>query len=155
MYPTDLLVLLVEIQVSHDVKVLGSKIKDTYVQHVLQALDPSPGDVLAVVEKSVLQGADLLMEIVPALTDVLTETLADKCVEVSFCADFDLLAGCHHSLPKILYPLHPNFLAQNAVLICHRCFLKIYFEDFYFIDMIHGFDENNRLPPFVMRSNAV
>lgn len=68
--------------VSHDVKVLGLKIKESYVQHVLQALVPSTGDVLTVVERSILQGADLLMEIIPALTDVLTETLADKCVEV-------------------------------------------------------------------------
>ncbi|CAM6106737.1 unnamed protein product [Calypogeia fissa] len=68
--------------VTHDVKLLGSKIKGSYVHDVLRALDPSPGEVLTVVEKSIAQGADLLMEVVPALTDVLTETLADKCVEV-------------------------------------------------------------------------
>lgn len=81
--PTYLPVSLAEMQVSHDVKLLGSKIKGSYVQHALDALDPSPGELLTVVEKSILQGADLLMELVPAVTDVLTETLADKCVEVS------------------------------------------------------------------------
>ncbi|KAG6547153.1 hypothetical protein Mapa_011405 [Marchantia paleacea] len=69
------------ILVGHDVKVLAQKIKGPHLQHVEAALTPSPPEVIVLVKQSIFQAADLLLEIVPALTDVLTEALADKCAE--------------------------------------------------------------------------
>ncbi|BBN16902.1 conserved oligomeric Golgi complex subunit 2 [Marchantia polymorpha subsp. ruderalis] len=69
------------ILVGHDVKLLAQKIKGPHLQHVEAALTPSAPEVFALVKQSIFQAADLLLELVPALTDVLTEALADKCAE--------------------------------------------------------------------------
>ncbi|KAL2613354.1 hypothetical protein R1flu_025046 [Riccia fluitans] len=69
------------ILVSHDLKLLDKKIKGLLLQNVEAALAPSSHEIISIVKQSICQGADLLLDIIPALTDVLTEAVADKCVE--------------------------------------------------------------------------
>ncbi len=72
------------VQVRHDVELLVGMVKGSYMDHVLPLLSGNNSEeVCEVVRQSLLQGAEALLAIVPALSDVLTEALTEKCVEVS------------------------------------------------------------------------
>lgn len=58
-------------------------IKSSYTEDVLAQLSGSAEDVMVVVRESLSLGSESLLTLVPALSDVLTEALTDKCVEVS------------------------------------------------------------------------
>jgi len=72
------------VQVRHDVELLVGMVIGSYMDHVLPLLSGNNSEeVCEVVRQSLLQGAEALLAIVPALSDVLTEALTEKCVEVS------------------------------------------------------------------------
>ncbi len=72
------------VQMRHDVELLVGMVKGSYMDHVLPLLSGNNSEeVCEVVRQSLLQGAEALLAIVPALSDVLTEALTEKCVEVS------------------------------------------------------------------------
>ncbi|KAG0568570.1 hypothetical protein KC19_6G029700 [Ceratodon purpureus] len=66
----------------HDVELLVRMIKSSYTEEVLALLNGSAEDVTAVVRESLSMGSQSLLTMVPALSDVLTEALTEKCVEV-------------------------------------------------------------------------
>lgn len=67
----------------HDVELLVGMVKGSYMDHVLPLLSGNNSEeVCEVVRQSLLQGTEALLAIVPALSDVLTEALTEKCVEV-------------------------------------------------------------------------
>lgn len=70
-------------QLRHDVELLVGMVKGSYMEHVLDLLGGSPKEVHGIVCESLVQGADTLLGIIQALTDVLTEALTERCVEVS------------------------------------------------------------------------
>jgi len=65
-----------------DVELLVRLIKSSYIEQILNVLRGSPDNVTAVVRESLSLGSQSLLNMVPALTDVLTEALTEKCVEV-------------------------------------------------------------------------
>lgn len=60
-------------------------IKNSYTEEVLALLNGSADDVMVVVRESLSLGSESLLTMVPALSDVLTEALTEKCVEVRLC----------------------------------------------------------------------
>lgn len=71
-------------QLRCDVELLVREIKSSYTEQVLLLLSGSPDNVKVVVRESLSLGSQSLLTMVPALTDVLTEALTEKCVEVGF-----------------------------------------------------------------------
>lgn len=64
-------------------ELLVGMVKGSYMDHVLPLLSGNNSEeVCEVVRQSLLQGTEALLAIVPALSDVLTEALTEKCVEV-------------------------------------------------------------------------
>lgn len=63
-------------------ELLVRMIKSSYTEEVLARLSGSPENVLVVVRESLSLGSQSLLTMVPALSDILTETLTEKCVEV-------------------------------------------------------------------------
>jgi hypothetical protein len=57
-------------------------IKGSYLEQILSLLSGNPESVREVVRESVSLGAQSLLAMVPSLSDVLTESLTEKCVEV-------------------------------------------------------------------------
>ena len=57
-------------------------IKGSYLEQILSRLSGNPESVREVVRESVSLGAQSLLAMVPSLSDVLTESLTEKCVEV-------------------------------------------------------------------------
>lgn len=70
------------VQLRHDVELLVRMIKTSYTEEVLALLNGSIEDVMVVVRESLSMGSQSLLTMVPALSDVLTEALTEKCVEV-------------------------------------------------------------------------
>lgn len=69
-------------QLRCDVELLVRAIKNSYTGQILALLSSSPDNVAALVRESLSLGSQSLLTTVPALTDVLTEALTEKCVEV-------------------------------------------------------------------------
>ena len=76
-----LLMSMLCVQLRHDIELLVHIIKSSYTEQVL-ALLSNPDNVSIVVRESLSLGLQSLLNMVPALTDVLTEALTEKCVEV-------------------------------------------------------------------------
>ena len=70
------------VQLRHDIELLVHIIKSSYTEQVLALLSGNPDNVSIVVRESLSLGLQSLLNMVPALTDVLTEALTEKCVEV-------------------------------------------------------------------------
>ena len=67
-------------------------IKSSYTEEVLALLNGSAEDVTAVVRESLSMGSQSLLTMVPALSDVLTEALTEKCVEVRLSFSLQLFS---------------------------------------------------------------
>ena len=63
-------------------ELLVGVIKGSYLEQILSLLSGNPESVREVVRESVSLGAQSLLAMVPSLSDVLTESLTEKCVEV-------------------------------------------------------------------------
>lgn len=63
-------------------ELLVGVIKGSYLEHILSLLSGNAEGVREVVRESVSLGAQSLLAMVPSLSDVLTESLTEKCVEV-------------------------------------------------------------------------
>jgi hypothetical protein len=70
------------VQLRHDVELLVRIIKSSYAEEVLARFDGSAQGVMGVVRESLSLGSQSLVIMVPALSNVLTEALTEKCVEV-------------------------------------------------------------------------
>lgn len=87
---------LFSVQLRHDVELLVRMVKSSHVDKVLALLNGSPDNVVVVVRESLNLGLRSLSTMVPALSDVLTDALTDKCVEVR------VFRLCDSSLPSEL-----------------------------------------------------
>ncbi|KAJ7556196.1 hypothetical protein O6H91_05G073700 [Diphasiastrum complanatum] len=70
------------ILIRHDVELIVNLLRTSYVGSVSKCLTLYSTELLLLVQNSILQSAQMLVDVVPALTDVLIEALAEKCVEV-------------------------------------------------------------------------
>ena len=70
-------------------------IMSSFTKEVLALLNGS-ADVMAVVRESLSLGSQSLLTMVPALSDVLTEALTEKCVEVRFSFSLYLRCSLRH-----------------------------------------------------------
>ncbi|EFJ16858.1 hypothetical protein SELMODRAFT_115746 [Selaginella moellendorffii] len=101
----------------HDVELLHKKLTGSYLDYALGVLGPTSANLS---QKSILSAAQNLLDVVPVLTDVLTDTLADKCVE-----ELKNLKGITTTYRLTIKPLptHHSHVATN-LLQALRAFLQ-------------------------------
>ncbi|CAH2066420.1 unnamed protein product [Thlaspi arvense] len=69
------------VYVIHDVNCLLSEVRGDYVEHISHYLSPCSSEVLDMVRKSMLQGAESLQNVLALLNKTIIEVIVDKSVE--------------------------------------------------------------------------
>jgi conserved oligomeric Golgi complex subunit 2 len=69
--------------VFHDVSVLMSELSEDFIRHVSQLLSPCSDVVIQVVKESIIQAGQSLQQLLPAILDIMIESIVEKSVEVS------------------------------------------------------------------------
>lgn len=74
--------MLPSLQVIHDINCLVSEVRGDYVEHISHVLSSCSSEVLDVVRKSMLEGGESLENAIPLVTEIITEVIVAKSVEV-------------------------------------------------------------------------
>lgn len=75
--------MLLPLQIIHDIDFLYKRVCGDFLEHVLKLLSSCPADVLDLVKPSILQGGNLLNDLVPLVINTIVEALVKKSNEVS------------------------------------------------------------------------
>lgn len=70
-------------QVLHDISCLVTELSGGYLDSVLQHLSSCPTEAIELVKQSILQGGKSLESVLPQIVETVSESLVEKCVEVS------------------------------------------------------------------------